>query len=96
MSVIYYFSISIYLLICLLLTVVVLMQESKSSGLGASFGGDPTQSVFGTSTADVMKKFTGWLAVGFLAFAVLLSIWTSHLGRGESTVLPINAEQISE
>ncbi len=93
MSFIYYFSIAIYLLICLLLTVVVLMQESKSSGLGASFGGDPTQSVFGTATADVMKKFTGWLAFGFLVMAVFLSIWTSHMGRIEST-LPINAEQI--
>ena len=93
MSLIYYFSIAIYLLICLLLTVVVLMQESKSSGLGASFGGDPTQSVFGTATADVMKKFTGWLAFGFLVMAVFLSIWTSHMGRIE-TNFPINAEQI--
>jgi len=96
MSIFYYLSIAIYLLICFLLTVVVLMQESKSSGLGASFGGDPTQSVFGTSTADVLKKFTGWLSVGFLFFAVILSIWTNYLGRIDSSLPAIDVETISE
>jgi preprotein translocase subunit SecG len=61
---------------------VVLIQESKSLGLGASFGGDPGESVFGTSTADVLKKFTSYLAVIFIALCVLLSLWTTTLGRG--------------
>ena len=64
-----------------MLCFVILIQESKSSGLGASFGGDSSDSLFGTSTADVLKKFTGWLAVVFLASCVLLSLWTSAMGR---------------
>ena len=61
------------------------MQESKSTGLGASFGGDVSDSLFGTSTADVLKKFTAWLAAIFLASCVLLSLWTAALGRSQAT-----------
>ena len=45
--------------LCALLCFVILIQESKSLGLGASFGGDAGDSLFGTSTASVLKKFYG-------------------------------------
>ncbi len=50
-------------------------------GLGASFGGDSSDSLFGTSTADVVKKLTGYLAVIFLSSCILLSLWTNNIGR---------------
>lgn len=82
MSFIFYFFLTIFLFISLLLCIVVLVQESKSLGLGASFGGDPGDSLFGTSTADVLKKFTAWLAVAFTLLCLVLSKWsastTSH------------------
>lgn len=62
-----------------------MIQESKSSGLGASFGGDTNESVFGTSTADVLKKFTGWLGAAFLISCVFLSLWTGALARSKSS-----------
>jgi preprotein translocase subunit SecG len=67
---------------------VVLIQESKSTGLGASFGGEAGESLFGTSTADVLKKFTGWLAVVFLVACVLLSLWTAALARSKVSNAP--------
>ena len=89
MTFIYYAAITLFILLCLLLCFVILIQESKSSGLGASFGGESSDSLFGTSTADVLKKFTAWLAAIFLVSCVLLSLWTASLGRartsGEST-----------
>lgn len=69
------------MILCGLLCFVILIQESKSSGLGASFGGESSDSLFGASTADVLKKFTGWLAAIFLISCVLLSLWTSAVGR---------------
>lgn len=50
-------------------------------GLGASFGGDVSTSMFGTSTADVLKKFTAYLATVFLVLCFILSLWTGSLGR---------------
>jgi len=83
MTFIYFLTISLFLLLCVLLCFVILIQESKSSGLGASFGGDSGESVFGTSTAEVLKKFTAWLAVIFLASCILLSLWTAALARSK-------------
>jgi preprotein translocase subunit SecG len=70
------------------------MQESKSSGLGSSFGGEARDSVFGTATADVLKKFTAWLAFIFLASCVLLSLWTNAMGRASTNAPAFNVEQI--
>ena len=81
MSSIYIFAIILFILLCVLLCMVILAQESKSTGLGSSFGGDAGSSVFGTSTADVLRKFTTWLVAAFLISCVLLSIWTTGLGR---------------
>lgn len=80
MTFIYYFSIASFMFVCFLLCVVILMQESKSMGLGASFGGESSD-VFGTSTAQVLKKFTAVLASLFLIICVFLSLWTSSLAR---------------
>lgn len=86
MSVIYYLALTLFLGVCGLLCFVILIQESKSTGLGASFGGDAGGSVFGTSTAAVLKKFTGWLAVIFFASCILLSFWTAAKGRSQEAV----------
>lgn len=84
MMFIYFFSIALFILLCTLLCGVILVQESKSTGLGASFGGDVSDSLFGTSTADVLKKFTAWLAAIFLVSCVLLSLWTAAVGRSRA------------
>lgn len=81
MTVIYYLFLFLFLFVCLILCAVILMQESKSSGLGASFGGDTGDSLFGTSTPEVLKKFTAYLVVIFLAGCVILSLWTGAMGR---------------
>jgi len=81
MSFLYFLTIFFFLLLCLVLCIVILMQESKSTGLGASFGGDSGDSLFGTSTADVLKTFTAYLAAAFLAGCVILSLWTATQGR---------------
>ena len=51
MTFIYFLSIALLLLLCVLLCGTILIQESKSSGLGASFGGDS-----GDSRSDVHSR----------------------------------------
>jgi len=83
MTIFFYLALVLFIVLCLLLCLVILVQESKSLGLGASFGGDPGESLFGTSTAEVLKKFTAWIAVIFMISCILLSLWTSRIGRGK-------------
>lgn len=77
----YFTTIVFFILLCFLLCFIILIQESKSTGLGSSFGGSAGDSLFGTSTADVLKKITTWLAIAFLASCVILSLWTNSMGR---------------
>lgn len=96
MTFIFYSALFLFIGLCALLCLVVLIQESKSMGLGASFGGDSGDSVFGTSTAAVLKKFTAYLAIIFIASCVLLSLWTGAMGRNRSHMLPTTIEEIQE
>jgi preprotein translocase subunit SecG len=95
MTFLYYTTIILFMLLSALLCFVILIQESKSTGLGSSFGGDSGESLFGTSTADVLKKFTGWLAVVFFSLCVILSLWTNALGRvNQTSSAPFTMENI--
>ncbi len=80
----YLTTILFFILLCIVLCFVVMIQESKSSGLGASFGGEASESLFGTSTADVLKKVTAWLGAAFLVTCMLLSFWTTALGHSRA------------
>lgn len=95
MTFLFYLSIFFFMLLSSILCLVILIQESKSLGLGASFGGDPGESLFGTSTADVLKKFTAWLAVIFMIACVLLSIWSSSIGENRIETLPPSIEEVA-
>ncbi len=94
MTFIFYFSIIAFIILSVLLCLVILIQESKSMGLGASFGGDAGESLFGTATADVLKKFTTWLAIIFVASCIILSLWTANMGHIKKSVNPADIESI--
>jgi len=66
----------IFLLVCIALTVIVLMQEGKAAGLGSIGGiGD---SYWGKNKSRSMEgnlvRFTKFLAVAFLLIALLLNM----------------------
>ncbi len=96
MTFLYFLFVTVFLLICALLCVVILMQESKSSGLGASFGGEGAESLFGSSTADVLKKFTAYLATIFFIACLILSLWTGALGRSAERTQTSLTNELSE
>ncbi len=96
MMALYFIFITLFILVCMLLTFVILIQESKSSGLGASFGGEASESLFGTSTADVLKRFTAWIATIFLASCVILSLWTAAIARSKASQANFSIEHMEK
>lgn len=96
MTFLFYFSVSCFILLCVLLSLVVLVQESKSLGLGASFGGDPGESLFGTSTAAVLKKFTAYLAGVFLVSCLLLSLWSASIAKQKLQRIETVIEEVTK
>lgn len=83
----FYFFLPLFFLLCVTLSFVILMQESKSLGLGDSFGGDPGTSLFGTSTPYVLKQITRWLIIIFFFFCLGLSFWTRNVSEREEVLL---------
>ena len=57
-----------------LLIVIVLMQKSKSQGMGLAFGGAMGESLFGAQMGNVLTKATVVLAVVFLVNTTLLAM----------------------
>lgn len=94
MTALFYIVLFLFIALSALLCFIILIQESKSLGLGASFGGDSGDSLFGTSTASVLKKFTAYLAGIFLITCLTLSLWTSSIARSEPQ-LNVNIEEVS-
>ena len=66
----------IFIVMCIALTVLVLMQEGKDAGLGDIAGGAETYGGKnkGRSMEGLLVKITKWLALGFMVVAVILNI----------------------
>ena len=66
----------VFILICIALTVLVLMQEGKSAGLGAVSGAAETYwgKNKGRSMEGKLVKITTGLALGFMVLAVILNL----------------------
>ncbi len=66
----------VFILVCIALAGIVLMQEGKSAGLGTISGA--AESYWGKNKGRSMEgmlvKITRWLAVAFMLLAVLLNM----------------------
>lgn len=93
MGVLFGIVLTLFLIVCVFLCLIVLIQESKSLGLGASFGGDAGESVFGTATADILKKITMYLGIAFLVGCILLSNWSEIASSTSKDPLPVTIEK---
>jgi len=64
---------AIHVLVALVLVILVLMQKSSEQGVGAAFGGQMTETVFGGSITPLVRM-TIWCACILLATTLTLAI----------------------
>ena len=66
----------LFILICIALTVLVLMQEGKSAGLGAISGAAETYwgKNKGRSLEGKLVKITKYFSIGFMLFSIILNL----------------------
>lgn len=81
----YYIIAALYVIVCLSLMLVVLLQQGKGGDIANAFGGGTSQAAFGArSGATVLSRATAIGAALFMVGAVLLGV----LGqKGPSSVL---------
>lgn len=66
----------IFIIVCIALSAIVLLQEGKSAGLGATSGAADTYwgKNKGRSMEGALVKVTKYLAIGFMVLAAVLNI----------------------
>ena len=62
----------VYFIICLLLILVILVQDPRGGGLAGIFGGPGGASAFGTKAGDIFTKITVALGVAFFVIVIVL------------------------
>lgn len=75
MSALVTFLTVIFVIVCIILVFLILMQSGRSSGMGIMGGGN---AAFGASTVDVITKVTGGFTVAFLVLSLTIAIIKSR------------------
>src|SRR5438874_9379226 len=66
-----------FVLNCLVLIIVVLLQSGKAADLAGAFGGAGSQTAFGPrGAANVLSKATTWCAIMFMVCAFAMTLRT--------------------
>lgn len=77
-----------FILNCLVLIIVVLLQSGKAADLAGAFGGAGSQTAFGPrGAANVLSKATTWCAVMFMLCAFAMTLRTDERVREGGSVL---------
>ena len=77
-----YVLIPIYVLVCIFLILVVLLQQGKGADVASAFGASSSQTTFGArGTATVFERVTTWSFVAFAVLAVAISIVQTRTAR---------------
>jgi preprotein translocase subunit SecG len=86
MSILINLLLGVFVVVCILLVFIILMQRPKSEGLGAAFGASVTENIFGAQTTNVLTKITGWLAGIFFVLTFALAVLYSHKSTSQSAL----------
>jgi preprotein translocase subunit SecG len=82
---IYYLVATLYVLTCLVLMLVVLIQQGKGGDIAAAFGGGSSQAAFGARAGATLLTKVTWVCAGlFVVGALALSVIGQ---RGPGSVL---------
>ena len=77
MQVFYIAAIALYVFVCFFLILVVLLQQGRGGGLGATFGGATAQVFGGRGAGNFMTRLTAICAIVFMATSMSLAYLSS-------------------
>ena len=74
-----YVLVPVYVIVCVFLILVVLLQQGKGADVASAFGAASSQTTFGArGTTTVLERITTWSFVGFSVLAVAISLIQSR------------------
>lgn len=83
----FYLILVIHIIVCIVLCVVVLLQQGKSADLAGAFGGQGSQTAFGPrGAANLLTRLTTWCAIIFMLTSIGLTILMQKRSGGHSVL----------
>ena len=70
----FYIVMGLFVFVCLILTMLVLIQKGRGGGLANAFGGGGGHTPFGTKTGDVLTWATSIIFGIFILLAIVLNL----------------------
>ncbi|MGA8727575.1 MAG: preprotein translocase subunit SecG [Terracidiphilus sp.] len=87
MQILFYFVVTLHVIVCLFLIGVVLLQQGRSADLAGAFGGQGSQTAFGPrAAANVLTRLTTWSAIIFMCTSLSLTILYVRGQHGRSVL----------
>ena len=78
----YGLAIFIFVVVCILLMGIILLQSSKTGGMGTAMGGGAINTAFGGYGADkLLVRITSGLAVSFMGLAIMIGMMDNPASR---------------
>lgn len=79
-------------LVCVMLMLVVLVQNPKGGGVDATFGGQGANQMFGAAkSTDLIEKITWGLAIALFVLCIITAIMVNGSG-GVGIDVPLDSE----
>jgi preprotein translocase subunit SecG len=83
-------AIFIFVMICIMLMGIILLQSSKTGGMGTAMGGQAINTAFGGHGADkLLVRTTSGLAVAFMAMAIIIGMMDNPASRIDFNPEPV-------
>ena len=75
-------AIFIFVIVCIMLMGIILLQSSKTGGMGTAMGGQAINTAFGGHGADkLLVRITSGLAVVFMVLAMIIGMMDNPASR---------------
>ena len=83
-------AIFIFVMICIMLMGIILLQSSKTGGMGTAMGGQAINTAFGGHGADkLLVRITSGLAVAFMVMAIIIGMMDNPASRIDFNPEPV-------
>lgn len=73
-----YLTMVLFIIVCVFMTLLVLIQKGRGGGLSSAFGGAGGSTAFGSKTGDVLTWATSIVFGIFLLLAIIVNLLANH------------------
>ena len=77
----YYTLMTLFIIVSLLMTLLVLVQKGRGGGLASAFSGASSNTAFGSKTGDVLTWATSIVFGVFIALAIALNLVINYMAK---------------